>query len=333
MRRLFSLFFTLLLLLPLSACKDERSLPQLNSIGNTSPAQPADSNAPPEAQKTIALVMKTLTNPFFIAMEQGARRAERQLGMRLLVKAAAQETSIEQQIQIVNELIEAKVDAIIIAPGDSDRLVPVLKKAADAGIKLVNLDNQLDPKTVQQMGLAPIPFVSVDNEQAAYAAVRWLRQGLPAGTPALLLEGIRSAENARQRSQGAVRALAEAPAMRLLASESAHWKIDEGYTLTQELLQRHPQAKLIYAANDMMALGAIRYLQEQGRRDVKVGGFDAIAEAQTALRQGWLHVTVDQQATEQGFQGMMLADRLLRGETVPDVTLINAELVTAQTLR
>ena len=333
MRRLFSLCFMLLLLLPLSACKDQQTLPQLNSISSTQAAQESAPSEPPEAQKTIGLVMKTLTNPFFIAMEQGARRAERQLGVRLLVKAGAQETSIEQQVQIVNELIAAKVDAIVIAPGDSHRLVPVLKKAADAGIKLVNLDNRLDPQTVQQMGLTPIPFVSVDNEQASYAAVRWLRQDMPAGTPALLLEGIRSAENARQRSQGATRALAEAPAMRLLASESAHWKIDEGYTLTQALLQRYPQVKLIYAANDMMALGAIRYLQEQGRRDVKVGGFDAIAEAQTALRQGWLHVTVDQQAAEQGFQGMMLAERLLRGETVPEVTLINAELVTAQTLR
>ena len=78
--------------------------------------------------------MKTLTNPFFIEMEKGARRAEQTLGVDLLVKTAAQETSIEQQIQIVDDLIAEKVNAIVIAPGDSQRLIPVLKKAADGGI-------------------------------------------------------------------------------------------------------------------------------------------------------------------------------------------------------
>jgi len=73
--------------------------------------------------------MKTLTNPFFIEMEKGARRAEQALNIELVVKTAAQETSIEQQIQIVEDLIAAKVDAIVIAPGDSELLVPVLKKA------------------------------------------------------------------------------------------------------------------------------------------------------------------------------------------------------------
>lgn len=326
--RLFRFLTVLLLMLPLWACKDGSNL-RINSVPTAPAAVQAAATDPTGQPKAIALVMKTLTNPFFIAMEQGARRAERQLGVRLLVKAASQETSIEQQIQIVDELIAAQVDAIVIAPGDSHRLVPVLKKAADAGIKLVNLDNRLDQQTVQQMGLAPIPLISVDNEQAAYAAVRWLRQGLPADSPVVLLEGIRSAENARQRHQGAIRALTEAPALQVVASQSAHWKIDEGYAATQELLGRYPQTKLLYAANDMMALGAIRYLQEQGRRDVKVGGFDAIAEAQEAMAQGWLQVTVDQQAAEQGFQGVMLASRLLQGETVPQVTLIDAKLLTA----
>jgi ribose transport system substrate-binding protein len=78
--------------------------------------------------------MKTLTNPFFIEMEKGARKAEQENAVELLVKTATQETSIEQQIQIVDEMITAKVDAIVIAPGDSLRLVPILKKAQDAGI-------------------------------------------------------------------------------------------------------------------------------------------------------------------------------------------------------
>ena len=96
------------------------------SVTSTAPAPSVAK--PAEVKKEIGLVMKTLTNPFFIEMEKGARRAEKELGVALIVKTAAQETSIEQQIQLVNDLITAKVDAIVIAPGDSQSLVATLKK-------------------------------------------------------------------------------------------------------------------------------------------------------------------------------------------------------------
>ena len=271
--------------------------------------------------------MKTLTNPFFIEMEQGARRAEKQLGIELQVKTAAQETSIEQQIQIVDDLITARIDAIVIAPGDSQRLVPVLKKAADAGIKLVNIDNLLDPETVRQAGLNPIPFISVDNEKAAYASAKYIAEGAKPGTQAAILEGIRSADNANQRKAGATKAFAESKAIKLVASESANWKIDEAYLVTKQLFSKHPEVKLLFAANDMMALGALKYLRESKHHGVKVASYDALDEAVTEVKAGRLAVTVDQQAAEQGFQGIALAVRLLKGEQVPAKMLIDTRLI------
>jgi len=286
--------------------------------------------APPDKVLKIALVMKTLTNPFFIEMERGARRAEAELKVELQVRTAAQETSIEQQIQIVDDLIAARVDAIVIAPGDSNSLIPALKRASAAGIKLVNIDNRLNPQGLQQAGLVPLPFISVDNEKAAYAAARFIAEGARAGTQAAILEGIRSADNAQQRLAGARRAFAENKAIALVASESANWKIDEGYAATKKIFQTTPQVKLVFAANDMMALGALKYLHESRLSAVKVAGYDALDEAVAAVKTGKLVVTVDQQAGEQGFQGVALAVRLLHGESVPDVMLIDTRLVTRQ---
>lgn len=290
---------------------------------------PAPASAAEPERKRVALVMKTLTNPFFIEMEKGARRAEKELGVELQVKTAAQETSIEQQIQIVDDMIAAKVDAIVIAPGDSQRLVPVLKKAADSGIRVVNIDNRLDPEAVRVAGMAPVPFISVDNEKAAYAAARYLVEGVTRPTDVAILEGIRSANNARQRLEGARRAFAENKAIRVVASETANWKIDEGRAVAEAIFARHPQVRIVFAANDMMGLGVVKYLQESGRKDVKVGAYDALAEAVAEVKAGRMAVTVDQQAAEQGFQGVAVAARLLKGETVPAVTLIDTRLVTA----
>jgi len=322
---------SLLLTLMLAACGDSGG-PAVSTAAQA-PVAGASPVSPQPALKRVALVMKTLTNPFFIEMEKGARRAEKELGVDLQVKTAAQETSIEQQIQIVDDMIAAKVDAIVIAPGDSQRLVPVLKKALERGIKVVNLDNRLDPAAIAQAGLAPIPFISVDNEQAAYRAAKFLAADVAQPTEAAIIEGIRSADNARQRLAGAKRAFAENPAITLVAAESASWKIDEGYAVTKQLFAKHPNVRLIFAANDMMGFGVLKYLQETGKSDVKVGSYDALPEAMAEVKAGRLAVTVDQQAAQQGFQGVALALRLLNGDAVAEVLLIDTRLVTSATLK
>lgn len=314
----------------LVAC-GESSVPSVSTVSKVD--APITQGAPAPAKKKIGFVMKTLTNPFFIEMEKGARRAEQALNIELVVKTAAQETSIEQQIQIVEDLIAAKVDAIVIAPGDSELLVPVLKKAEDAGIKLINIDNRLDAEAVKKAGLQAIPFISVENDKAAYNSAKYISEGATPGTQAAILEGIRTADNARQRMEGAKRAFTESKNIKLVASESANWKIDEAYRVSKQLFDKNPDIKLMFAANDMMALGALKFLQESKRTQVKVAAYDALEEAVAEVKAGRLAVTVDQQAAEQGFQGVMLATRLLKGESVPALILIDTRLITAATFK
>lgn len=277
---------------------------------------------------TVALVMKTLTNPFFVEMEQGARRAEADLGVRLLVETAAQETSIDQQIAIIERLIDQHVDAIVIAPGDSTSLVPVLVQAQKAGIIVVNIDNRLDPTLTHDLGLVNVPFISVDNEDGAYQAAHTVSATITTPTEAIIIEGIRSAQNAIDRTHGAQRAFAENPALTVVATETAHWKIDEAYAVTKRLVIAHPNISVIFCANDMMALGAIQYLAEIGRTDVQVAGFDALAEARQEINTGRMVVTVDQQAAQQGYLGIRYATALLAGEKVPEETMVPVKLIT-----
>ncbi len=326
--KLFPLLSSAILGLGVLAC-GQSSGPSVTTVAT--PASAPAPAAPPSRQ--IGLVMKTLTNPFFIEMEKGARRAEKELGVTLIVKTAAQETSIEQQIQMVNDLVAAKVDAIVIAPGDSQSLVPSLKKAADAGIRIVNIDNRLDPGALAQAGMGDVPFVSVDNDAGAYKAGKFLANAATTPTQAAILEGIRSADNARQRMEGAKRALTENKQVKLVASETANWKIDEAYAVTKAMFAKHPNIGLLFAANDMMAIGAIKYLQESGKTKVAVVGYDALAEAMTEIKGGRMAATVDQQAAEQGYQGVALALQLIKGGKVPAMTLIDTRLVTAADLK
>ena len=327
-----SLLTTAALVALLAACSDSSRPPVAAITTNTAPAavEPAQTSTP---APRVALIMKTLTNPFFVDMEHGARQAEKEVAVELRVKTATQETSIEQQIQLVEQEIQAHTKAIVIAPGDSTRLVPVLKKAQDAGIHIVNLDNRLSAEAMAAIGMKPVPFISVNNEEGAYQAAKFIADKVHQPTEAAIIEGIRSANNAQQRTRGAERAFKENRNVRIVATETANWKIDESYEVAERIFKAHPQIGLVFCANDMMAIGVMKYLQETGKTNVLVAGFDALEEAKTAIRVGQLSATVDQQAAQQGYRGVMAALQLRKGESPPLELEVEAKLVTAQSLR
>ena len=293
-------------------------------------SQATEEPASGAAEITVALVMKTLTNPFFVEMEKGAREAEVELGINLLVKTGAQETSIEQQITIIDNLIEDQVDAIVVAPADSTELLPVLKKAQDAGIVIINVDNRLDPEAAEQVGLVGVPYISVDNEQGAYLSARYISDQITTPTQVAILEGIRSAGNAEDRKNGALRALGENDNVQVVAMETAHWKIDEAYEVTGQLFEQYPDIGALFCANDMMAFGVLRYLEETGQTGVLVAAYDALEEAKEAIRAGTLAATIDQQAALQAYTGVQYAVRALDGESLPLETLVDVMLVTQE---
>lgn len=287
-----------------------------------------ESPEPPANKLRIGLVMKTLTNPFFIEMEKGARKAETQLGISLIVKTAAQETSFEQQVIIMNDLIQNKlVDAIVVAPADAYHLVNSIKNAQVAGIPVVNIDAQIDRQALKEARLKNVPFISVDNEMGGYLSAKTLIADVDKPIKVAILEGIRAAKNANARKSGALRAFSEKPLVEVVASESANWKIDEAYNVTKAMFTKHPDISLIFAANDMMAIGAIKFLEDTGKVKVKVSGFDALPEVGRALESGVLVATIDQQAAEQGYQGVLYAFRMLKGELLPEETILNVKLI------
>ena len=328
-----SRLLTSILLLSLLASCTPSALQSTPDSFIENPAATSAPKTPAAARHKVALVMKTLTNPFFVEMEKGARKAESELGIELIVKTAAQETSIQQQIEIVEDLIKAKVDAIVIAPGDSKELIPVLKKAQDAGIVVVNIDNRLEEALSRQLGLQNVPFISVDNEKGGYLSAKFISDQIKTPTKAIILEGIRSARNAQDRAKGAARAFQENPNIKVVASESANWKIDEAHDVTGRLFQSTPDIGAIFCANDMMALGAIQYLGEQKLDKVLVAGYDNLLEAQQAVRAGQLQSTIDQQAALQGYTGVEFAVKMIQGEKMPAETFVNIILVTKETLK
>src|SRR5690606_4204145 len=112
----------------------------------------------------VALVMKSLANEFFKTMEDGARdyAKEHTADFSLIANGTQSEEDVSGQVNLVERMMAQGVDAIVIAPADSQALIGVLDRARKQGIVVVNIDNKLDAGILAERNLQ-IPFVGPDN--------------------------------------------------------------------------------------------------------------------------------------------------------------------------
>jgi ribose transport system substrate-binding protein len=282
---------------------------------------------------TVALVMKSLANEFFKTMEEGARRhhAERRTEYRLIANGIKDEQDVGRQIDLVGQMVAQNVDALVLAPADSKALVSALRRAADAGVVLVNIDNKLDPAVLAERRLA-VPFVGPDNRKGARLAGAHLAGVLGRGARVAIIEGLPTADNAVQRRLGFEDAISEG-GLDLVASQAGNWEMSRGNQVAAALLTAHPGLQGLLCANDSMALGAVAAIRAAGRTGkVLVVGFDNISAVQDLVRTGEILATVEQHAGDLAAFGIDYALEILRTGAAPGDRETPVDLVTAGSL-
>ncbi|MFC6335337.1 substrate-binding domain-containing protein [Pseudomonas sp. CCM 7891] len=272
------------------------------------------------AKPKVGLVMKSLANEFFVTMQDGAKEYQKahSADFEMITNGIKNETDTSAQIDIVNQMILAKVNAIVIAPADSKALVTVLKKASDAGIKVVNIDNRLDPDVLKSKSLT-IPFVGPDNRKGSRLVGDYLAKQLAAGDKVGIIEGVPTTTNAQQRTAGFKDAM-DAAGMKIVSTQSGNWEIDQGQKVASAMLSEYPDLKALLAGNDNMALGAVSAVRAAGKAGkVQVVGYDNIVAIKPMLQDGRVLATADQAAAQQAVFGIQNALKLIKGEKVDAV--------------
>ncbi len=282
-------------------------------------------------KKKVALVMKALTNPFFSTMESGAKKYAQQENIPLEVFGTERETDVERQIGIVENLISRGFGAIVIAPVDSKKLVPICAKALEKNIAVVNIDNPLHKETMAQQSLS-IPFVGSDNHTGAKLVGAYIKKKLNGRGRVIIIEGIRGVENADQRKAGFIEAVTRDSEISVVATGSANWHTDEALSLTVDLLRLHGLVDAILCANDKMAIGVLQALDLMDLTGkVLIGAYDNIEEVRNEMRNGRIHATVEQHPELMGQYGVQLAWQALNGNKIPKFTSTSLDLLTHET--
>lgn len=276
----------------------------------------------------VALVVKTLNHPFFVDMQRGAEEAARAAGVDLIVQGAEREVDVERQMQIIENLIQRRVSALVVAPSGSREIVPVVLKANRAGIPVLTVDTRVDAAALQAAGGRVATFIGSDNYEGGRLAGAFLAEKTGGQARIAVLEGIPGHETADARRRGFRDGIKDHPGMVIVASQPANWERDQGYNVFQNILQAHPQVNALFAANDLMALGAMEAIAAAGKTGrITVVGFDALDEARAAVKAGTMAGTIAQSPFQMGRIGVERAVALLQGEAPPAEIGVPIELV------
>jgi ribose transport system substrate-binding protein len=279
----------------------------------------------------IALVMKTANNPFFIEMQKGAEAAAKRLEVNLIVQAAEREVDVEKQMQIVENLIQAKVAALCITPSGSREIVPVIGKANRAGIPVLIVDTRVDAKALSEANAKIAAFVGSDNYEGGKIAGEYIVKRLGGHGKVAVLEGIPGHETGDSRLRGFRDAVKAAPGIEIVASQTANWERDQGFNVFQNILQSHADVQAVFACSDLMALGAVEAIAAAKKTgQITVVGFDALAEARDAIQRGSMDATVAQFPSTMGEQAVENAYHLIKGEPIKEEIAVPIQLITKE---
>jgi ribose transport system substrate-binding protein len=283
---------------------------------------------------TVALVLKTLNHPFFVDMRRGAQEAADRLGVNLQVQAAEREIDVEKQMQIVENLIQTGIQALVITPSGSREIVSALVKAKDAKVPIVIVDTRVDAKAAAAAGVKTETFVGSDNYAGGTLAGEYLVKATGGKARVGILEGIPGHETGDSRMRGFRDAVKDAAGVTIIASQPANWERDQGFNVFQNMLQAHPDIDSVFACSDLMALGAIEAIRAAGKTGtIKVIGFDALDDAKKAIAAGTMEASVAQFPAEMGRVAVESAVKVIRGETLPADINVKLALVTKDNVK
>jgi ribose transport system substrate-binding protein len=277
----------------------------------------------------VAFVMKTLNHPFFLDMQRGAQEAAAHAGLRLVVQAAEREIDVEKQMQIIENLLQTGIKALIVTPSGSREIASAIVKANRAGVPVLIVDTRVDPKAVADNSLRLESFIGSDNYEGGRMAGDYLAKATGGKARIAVLEGIPGHETGDSRLRGFRDAIQPHPGMTIVASQPANWERDQGFTVFQNMLQAHGDIDALFACSDLMALGAIEAIAAAGRTGrIRVVGFDALDDARKAIEAGTMEASVAQSPRDMGRIAVESAAKVLRGEPVPSDQRVPLALVT-----
>jgi len=271
------------------------------------------------AQKkpVIGVSLASSTNPFYVAMEKGMSARAQELGVTLrLVRAEEDQV---KQLDGVLDLVQSKVDMILISPISTAGAMPAYEAARSAKIPVLSVARSVDPKY-------HIAFVGSDWTKQGERIGEWLGERLRSGGKVAMLLGPAGASVSIEMENGFKKIVGKHAAIRIVAAHHSALTKADGLKLTEDILTAAPDIQAIYAMNDELALGAVQAVKA-GKTRVLITGFNGVPPAIAAIKSGDLGMTIALKPMTWGKLAVQAAVEHMKGKSLPRIVDIETVLV------
>ncbi|WP_321934854.1 sugar-binding protein [Paraburkholderia sp. J8-2] len=288
------------------------------------------------ADKTLALVVKGLDNPYFDLMHQGCDRANKELskqGYNCYYTGPATAADESAEVQIVDDLLTKGVAAIAISPSNAPAIAEVIRRR-NAKIPIITADADLLPKD-QSLRKA---YVGTDNYELGVKLGEQLKMLMPKGGNICLVMGNPAAENINQRAQGTRDVLSGKKGIKKLAGENNWHEISacplyvnddaaKANQMMQDTLTANAtslQAFVLEGGWPLFAPEAYSQVVAPIMDKINSGQFvivsaDTLGPELQALKEHKVNVLVGQRPEEMGYQAAMVMRDLAEGKMVKPI--------------
>ena len=273
----------------------------------------------------VGLSPKALTSPFWIRVTESAKKFAKENDIKLLIVAPPSETAVMEQVNLLEDLIQQKVNLIAMGPTDPLGVVPVLQGAVDAGIPVVILDAQ-----TPLPGLESISLIGADNIAAGRVIGEYAAKLLNGKGNLVVIEGIAGNNTGEERKLGFGEIVAKHEGMKIIASQPGNWERALGMNVMENILQSNPNVDFVFACSDEMALGAAMAVEAAGKK-IPIIGVDGNKDAVIAVKEGSLEATVAQDPEKIGeYLIKEVAVKLRDGKPVEKKLSTDFQLITKE---
>lgn len=277
----------------------------------TKAEEPKETAKESEAKKIrIGFSQCTLNHPWRVAMVEGNKKyaAENLKDVELIVTDG--QNNATKQTSDIEDLIAQKVDVLIVSPLQSDALTPVVKKAMEAGIKVITADRKVETPVTLHVGAGNVVIGEINAQ--------YLNKKLNGKGNIIEIQGTAGASVVIDRSKGFKDELTKYPGLKIVGSQNCDFLRENAMKFMEDSLQRFGpgQIQAVYAHNDEMALGAYKAIEAAGRQnEIIIVAADGQNEAIEAIKAGKMVQTV--QYPYCAPEAIQYAYKLAKGEKLP----------------
>ncbi|ANL34583.1 MULTISPECIES: sugar ABC transporter substrate-binding protein [Rhizobium] len=273
--------------------------------------------------KKLGLAVANLQANFFNQIKQSVEAEAKKRGIEVITVDAKGDGPT--QVNQIQDLLTQKIDALIYIPAGAAAATVPVKLAKNAGIPVVNVDRNAD-------GAPGDTFLATDSVASAKAVCDYILKEAGGKGKMVIIHGQKGTTPEVDRSKGCGESLKAYPDVKVVAEQYSNiWSQDEGFQIMQNMLQANPDVSIVFAQADGLALGAAQAIKVANpSQKIVVGGFDGDTAALEALSKGVFNVTATQQTQKMGRDAVENAAKLVAGEKVPPVQLLDATLTTKE---